>query len=325
MTSKELKMLLANNSSIVADVVSALGAHHITIVEGKRIQFGMSENKSGRAHCVFLDHFLTHKDYPNGITEDFIAMVARLKNIDYVMAVNFICLFVTGDIKPTNGDDAYVNTYNDRPLDEYDESILETYPKVISELFMNDGIPPSVQSAFGVRFSDTYNRILIPIHQKGKLVGLFGRWNEKNVDNEFIPKYFPILPYQKGKVLYPYDINSEYVKKYKWCYLVESEKTPMLTYKWGIRNIFALGGNAVKSHQIELLKELGVEKIILALDKGLGDGFVEFSALRLKEYGFDVYYIDVENIPYLPDKDSVFDLNNKDLVLDTIKKYTRRA
>lgn len=324
MSSKELKLLLANNSNIIAEVLVSLGAHHINVVEGKRVQFGMPENGSGRAHCIFLDHFMTHKDYPNGITEDFIQMVARIKNIDYTMASNYILLFVTGDIKPS-GDSEYVNTYVDRPLEEYDNSILETYPKVISELFMKDGIPPSVQSVFGVRFSDTYNRILIPIHQKGKLVGLFGRWNEKHVDNEFIPKYFPILPYQKGKVLFPFDINSEHVKRAGFCYLVESEKTPMLAYKWGWRNIFALGGNATKSHQIELLKELGVKKVIVCLDKGLGAGFVEFTSLRLKEYGFDVYYIDVENIPYLPDKDSIFDLDDKDLIQKTIKEYIRRV
>lgn len=325
MSSKELKMLLANNSSIIVEVLNILGAHHITVVDGKRIQFGMSENKSGRAHCIFLDNFLTHKDYPSEITEDFIQMVSRIKNTSYVSASNFILLFVTGNVSSSLNYGGFENTYKDRPLEEYDISILETYPKIISELFMNSGIPPSVQSVFGIRFSDSYNRVLIPIYQKGKLVGLFGRWNEREVDNEFIPKYFPILPYQKGKVLFPFDLNGEYIKKTKFCYLVESEKSPMLAYKWGWRNILALGGNAVKTHQIELLKELGVEKIILALDKGLGNGFVEFSATRLKEHGFDVYYIDVENIPYLPDKDSVFDLNDKYLIEKTIKNYIRRV
>ncbi|MGL4425990.1 MAG: hypothetical protein ACRCZ0_07010 [Cetobacterium sp.] len=325
MNSKELKMLLVNNSSVIVEVLNILGAHHISVVEGKRIQFGMNDNKSGRAHCIFLDLFLTHKDYPNSITEDFIQMVARIKGNSYVSATNFILLFVTGNVCASidGGDNGY--TYKDTPLEEYDDSILETYPRIISELFMNDGIPPSVQSKFGIRFSDSYNRVLIPIHQKGKFVGLFGRWNEKDVDNEFIAKYFPILPYQKGKVLFPYDINSEHVAKSKFCYLVESEKSPMLAYKWGWRNVFALGGNVVKSHQIDLLKELGVEKIVLALDKGLGEGFVEFSAIRLKECGFDVYYIDVENIPHLPDKDSVFDLDNKDLISQTIKDYIRRV
>lgn len=324
MSSKELKMLLANNSNIIVDVLNSLQAHHITVVEGKRIQFGMSDNKSGRAHCIFLDSFLTHKDYPNSITEDFIQMVSRVKGMEYVNAKNLIELFVVGDVKSC-GDCDYCNSYVDKPLDVYDDSILNIYPKVVSELFMKDGIPPSVQSVFGVRFSDMYNRVLIPIHQKGKLVGLFGRWNEKEVDNEFIPKYFPILPYQKGKVLFPYDLNSEHIKRSQMCYLVESEKTPMLTYKWGWRNVLALGGNAVKSHQIELLKELGVKKVVLSLDKGLGKGFVEFSALRLKEYGFEVYYIDVERIPHLPDKDSVFDLDNKELIEQTIKEYIRKV
>lgn len=325
MNAKDLKNVLANNGYIVADIVERLGGHHITVVENKRVQFGMSENSSGRAHCIFLDTSLTHKDYPNGITEDFIQMVARLKNIDYNMAGNFISLFITGTVKYNKDLDNNYKEY-DIPLQDYDISLLNTYPKIISELFMNDGIPPSVQNKFGIRFSEAYNRVLIPIFQKGNLVGLFGRYNEKKIDEEFIPKYFPILPYQKGKVLYPYDINKEAIKKCKTCYLVESEKTPMLADKFGWNIILALGGNTVKTPQVELLKELGVDRVVICLDKGLGEGFVEFVALRLKEEGFkEVYYIDVENISYLPNKECVFDLNDKELIAETIKKFKRKV
>jgi DNA primase len=186
---------------------------------------------------------------------------------------------------------------------------------------MKDGIPPSVQGVFGIRFSHRYNRILIPIWQKNKLVGIFGRYNEKEISSEYIAKYLPTLAYQKGKVLFPFDINGDEVRKSKSVFLVESEKTPMLCYKIGIRNVLALGGNAIKSHQIELLKELGVESVCIALDKGLEDGYVQLVALRLKDEGFRVSYIDVENIDYLQNKDCIFDLNNKDLINETIVKF----
>lgn len=318
-----LKTILVNNSNIMVEILQSLGAHSILLKDNKRIHFGMPENRGGRSHCIFVDKFLTHKDYPNDITEDFIDMVSRLKKVPYDYVCNYIMMFATGNIKYCPVD--YEECIEDRPLEEYDIKILDTYPKIISELFLKDGIPPTTQSDFGIRFSETQNRILIPIHQKGKLVGIFGRYNQKNIDEEFIAKYLPILPYQKGKVLFPYDMNSEYVRKGKFCYLVESEKTPMLMYKYNWRNVFALGGNAVKAHQIELLKELGVERIILALDKGLTKGYVEYTAMRLKEHGFDVYYIDVESIPYLPNTDCIFDLDNKLLIEDTIRKYIRRV
>lgn len=318
-----LKNILLNNNYIILEVLQEIGAHHITFKENVRIQFGMPENKSGRSHCIFLDNFLTHKDYPNDITEDFISMVSRIKNIPKEYVNDYIMMFATGDIKSCPIE--YVNNYKDKPLEEYDKKIVDTYEPCISEMFINDGIPPSTQTVFNIRYSELHTRILIPIYQKNKLVGIFGRYNSKNVDNDFIPKYFPILPYQKGKVLFPYDLNAEFIRKSKFCYLVESEKTPMLTYKWGWRNILALGGNAIKSHQVDLLKELGVEKVIIALDKGLTNGYVEYTSIRLKEHGFDVYYIDVDNIPYLPDKDCIFDLNDKDLIMKTIKKYIRRV
>ena len=319
-----LKNILYQNPQIIVTVLEYLNAHHINLVENKRIQFGLPENHSGRSHCIFLDKYLTHKDYPNGISEDFISMVARLKNISYDMSCNLIMMFNNGQSLFFNKNDDDSSNW-DKPLGEYDISLLDNYNKVISELFLKDGIPPSTQNKFGIRYSELYNRILIPIFQKGKLVGLFGRYNEKNITNENIPKYFPILPYLKGKVLFPYDINSPYVRQSKWCFLVESEKTPMLCDKWGWRNIFALGGNVVKQPQIDLLKELGVEKIILSLDKGLEAGFIEFSAIRLKEQGFNVYYIDVDKIPYLPDKECVFDLNNKELIKKTIQEYLKEV
>lgn len=324
MDAKFLKILLANNPYTIAEILKEFKAHNIHIIEGKRIQFGLPNNRSSRSHCIFLDKFLTHKDYPNGITEDFIGMVARLKKLSYPNAIKLISLFTNGGMKGVSKEDVDFEI-PDLPLTEYNEAILELYPKTISELFVKDGITPSTQRDFGIRFSDEYNRILIPIFQNHKLVGLFGRWNEKKFDEEMIPKYLPILPYQKGKVLFPYDLNKDYVEKSKTVYLVESEKTPMLTYKWGLRNIFSLGGNCVKEHQVEMLKELGVERIILCLDKGLGKGFIEFSSTRLKEYGFKVYYVDVEKIDYLPDKECVFDLNDKDLVAETIKKYLREV
>lgn len=325
MNYNELKNVLFQNPNVIINILENLGAHHINLTEGKRIQFGLAENHSSRSHCIFLDNFLTHKDYPKNITEDFIKMVSRIKNVNINVAINYITLFFCGNIE-YNGDNSILNELDsDKPLENYNKDILNHYPTVVSELFLNDGIPPSVQNIFGIRYSENYNRILIPIFQKNNLVGLFGRYNQKDIDDDYIAKYFPILKYQKGKVLFPYDINSEIVKASKYVFLVESEKTPMLTYKWGIRNIFALGGNVVKTHQIQLLKELNVKNIVLCLDKGLDEDMVQLSLIRLKEQGFNVAYVDSNNIPYLNNKDCIFDLNNIDLIKDTLKNFTKKV
>lgn len=320
-----LKILLSKNPSIIVQVLNLFNAHHINVVNNRRVQFGFPENRSGRSHCIFLDQNLLHKDYPNAITEDFIKMVARLKNIRYREAMNIIMLFLNNGMENISVNCDCVQHYEDKPLTVYDKSILDRYPQAISELFIKDGITPSTQIKFGIRFSSHHNRILIPIFQNDNFVGLFGRWNEKNFDEEFVAKYFPILPYQKGKILFPFDMNKDVIKRDKFVYLVESEKTPMLVDKWGFKNILALGGNCVKEHQVEMLKKLGVERVILALDKGLDGEYIEYSSSRLKEQGFDVYYIDANNIDYLPDKESVFDLNDKDLIISTIRKYIRKV
>lgn len=322
MNNVDLKKILCSNSDIVLNLLESLNAHHINITENIRIQFGLQDNTSGRSHCIYLDEKMLHMDYPNAITEDIIQMVARLRDTDYTTAINYIGLFISGDIQINNDNNTIVK---DVPLIDYDYNMLDLYPEIISELFIKDGIPVSVQRKFGIRFSEKYNRVLVPIIQNNKLVGIMGRYNQKKIDDFDIPKWFPILPYQRSKVLFPFDINKDYIIKTKTCFLVESEKTPMLCSKYNWNNILALGGNSVKTPQIELLKTLEVQNIILALDKGLGNGYIEYSASRLKEYGFNVFYIDVDNIDYLPDKECVFDLNDVILIEQTIKKFIRRV
>lgn len=316
-----LKTLLLNNPQIIIAIIESMGGHTISPKEN-RIHFGLPENSGGRSHCIFLDNNLLHVDYPNSRTECVLTMISRIKKIPMESLSGYISLFTNQNVNFCKVNYDYQT--EDKPLETYDKSIVDTFPKRISELFLKDGIPPSVQMDFNIRFSEEHNRVLIPIYQKGELVGIFGRYNQKVPDNEYVAKYLPILPYQKGKVLFPYDMNSKYVKRKKFCYLVESEKTTMVMYKYGWRNVFALGGNCVKTHQIELLKELGVTKIILALDKGLDKGHIEFVGMRLKECGFDVYYVDVESMDYLPNTDCVFDLKSKKEIEDSIRKYTRR-
>ncbi|MGL5647020.1 MAG: hypothetical protein ACRDDY_04150 [Clostridium sp.] len=322
MNYNDVKFFLSRNIHVIQSILNEFGAHSILVSpDFKRMQFGLQGNKSGRAHCIYIDDALTHFDYPNGITEDFIKLVARLLNCDVKSAIAYIQIHM-GNSSFITEDNKNERIYEDKPLTEYDDSVLDSYQKCISELFIKDGIPPSVQSVFDIRYSERYNRVLIPIRQKGKLVGVFGRYNEKDITSEYIAKYLPTLAYQKGKVLFPFDVNSDYIRASKTVILVESEKTPMLCYKFGIRNVLALGGNSIKIPQIELLKELGVEKVCIALDKGLEIAYTQLMAIRLKDEGFKVGYVDVENIEYIQHKDCVFDLNNKELIIKTIKDYT---
>lgn len=48
------------------------------------------------------------------------------------------------------------------------EKILKLFPKVVSELFLNDNINEITQKEFEIRYDESTNRILIPVRNEKK-------------------------------------------------------------------------------------------------------------------------------------------------------------
>ena len=210
--------------------------------------------------------------------------------------------------------------YERKELLIYPKQLLNLYPLTISDLFLEDGINESSQCIFDIRYDKESDRVLIPVMFKDNLVGIIGRYNNKNVPKK-VSKYYPILSYPKSEVLFGYDINKDRVKETKNVILVESEKSVIKAYQSGINTVLAIGGSNISNSQIELLKELGVKNIFLCFDSDKELKLIEKQAKNkwFIESTFSVNII--KNNESIPEKSCLFDL---DLSREKIIKYIKR-
>lgn len=318
-----LERLLSNNPSIMIKILVDLGAKHINHIDN-RVHFAI-KNSSNHSHCIYLDSML-HFDYPQNICESFMKFVARSHNVDYKGAESLIRLAIGGDIDLSFEDNVY-ETKEDIKLEQYNTSILNQYQNTISKLFLEDGISPTTQSKFGIGYDAKSNRITIPIFQEGSLVGVLGRYNSRKVPST-IAKYLPLLKYHKRLVLFPFDLNKNSIQKHNHLYLVESEKTTLRCNTLKINNVLSMGGNCIKPEQIDLIDSLGIKNVTLILDKGLKNtegvcifyDLIMFSAMRLKDRGYEVDYLDIKNMEEVKGKDNVFDLKDREVIWKLLKQ-----
>lgn len=156
-----------------------------------------------------------------------------------------------------------------------DESILDNFNRFFHKSWLDDNISKMAMYKFNIRYHIYDNQIVIPHYDiDGNLLGIRVRnLNEKEVEKG--KKYMPIT---YRKVLYNYPtsmnlyglwINKENIKKYKKVIIFESEKAVLQHYSYYPDKSIAvaISGSFLHDYQIDLLKKLGVETIILGLDK----------------------------------------------------------
>ena len=139
------------------------------------------------------------------------------------------------------------------------EKILDLFPEVVSELFLNDNINEITQKEFEIRYDKSTNRILIPVrNEKKELVGILSRINAKEFPNK-VSKYNTFISYPPSLVLFGIDKNLKFIKNEGYAVLVEAEKSVMKAFSKNIRNVLATGGSHLFEEQCELLIRLGIQ------------------------------------------------------------------
>jgi DNA primase len=104
-----------------------------------------------------------------------------------------------------------------------------------------------------------------------------------NVNNQN-PKYLYMIPVAMSQLLYGYSENYQYLYGNN-VILVESEKSVMQAWDFGVRNIVALGSHSLSEKQTKLLLQLQPKKIIIAMDEGLGFEHTKRNADMIKNFG----------------------------------------
>lgn len=170
--------------------------------------------------------------------------------------------------------DRYKPHIIDVKLTAINPAILNTFSIFYTPEWKADGISEEAMKTFGIRYSISQNKIIIPhFNENNELVGIRGR--ALNPEDIAIGKYMPIQIGEKiyshplGYNLYGLNLNKENIRKWKTAYLFEGEKSPMLfeTYYGREKNIaVATCGSNFSLYQFQLLRRAGAERIIIAYD-----------------------------------------------------------
>lgn len=210
-------------------------------------------------------------------------------------------------------------------LPVYNKNVLECFtqqPRFLDP-WLSEDIDYNVMVDFGVRFDMVRNRIVFPvIDHIGRLVGIRVRnFNQSDIDagRKYMPLWHNDELYNcpKMMVVYGYYQNRQVIKKLKEVIVFEAEKSVL---KYGscftMNKSVAVGGSAFSQYHGLILKEAGVETIVLAFDNDYSEDGDRFYGLRkmlreaqkIKEMGFKVELIYDWTGEYLGDKDAPIDL-----------------
>ena len=210
-------------------------------------------------------------------------------------------------------------------LPVYNKHVLECFtqqPRFLDP-WLSEDIDYNVMVDFGVRFDMVRNRIVFPvIDHIGRLVGIRVRnFNQSDIDagRKYMPLWHNDELYNcpKMMVVYGYYQNRQVIKKLKEVIVFEAEKSVL---KYGscftMNKSVAVGGSAFSQYHGLILKEAGVETIVLAFDNDYSEDGNRFYGLqkmlreaqKVKEMGFKVELIYDWTGEYLGDKDAPIDL-----------------
>lgn len=156
-----------------------------------------------------------------------------------------------------------------------DNSILNSFYPIPYGGWINEGISYRTQKKFNIRFDIEHQAVIIPqLDENGQLVGIRRRaLNKLDIENN--GKYKPIFANNKwynvdsSVILYGLFENKKNIKRSKKAIVFEAEKSVMQldTFYNGSAPAVALFGSNMSDYQADLLRKLGVEELIVALDK----------------------------------------------------------
>ena len=161
-------------------------------------------------------------------------------------------------------------------LKEYDERILGKMSHPIIKPWLDEGILKRTMDLFEISYYPNQCQIVIPHRDKdNKLIGIRGRTLVKE-DGEKYGKYRPIVinsimyNHPLGFALYGLNHAKENIQNIKKAIVFEGEKSVMLyDSMFGSENNIAVAscGSSISMHQFELLRDLGVQELVIAFDR----------------------------------------------------------
>lgn len=290
---KTLKELLTIEQ--IMDLMEHLGADYIQGRRSNEIHY-RTICHCGNSHKLYF--YLDSKEfhcYSECGQLDIISIVQNVLNKNFLQAKDYIAkrygLYSSESMEIGSfggeenfGEDIEIlnRTYEPKVVDmtrtfnEINENVFRRFHNMYHPAFYEDGISIKTMRKYEIMYDILKRRIIIPHREEnGVLVAIRSR----NLDEDLVEgkmKYTPItingvlLSAKTQLYLYGLYYNIENIKRMKKIILVESEKAVMqLDTILGEENNIsvALSSSNLSMVQVELIKSLGVEEVIIAVDK----------------------------------------------------------
>lgn len=160
-------------------------------------------------------------------------------------------------------------------LIQYDEKTVQNLPSVRIPEWEKEGITPQALKDFNIKYNPSNESIIIPHYNMDNvLIGIRERTLIK--EEEQYGKYKPVIfngsmyNHPLSLNLFGINKNKQAIKTFKKAILCESEKSVLMysSYFGQENNIcLAICGSNISEYQINMLLSLGVEEIVVALDR----------------------------------------------------------
>ena len=315
---KEIKKELLNQPEKLKEVLEYYNFHNV-IIHQSYISFGRSADSSKKSIVIRLTNndYLYVKDYARNIQKDLFTYIGeqRLSDFSEILSTVKSILNITdyydffGDRGIFGGFYERIRKRNISKINTYDESLLDKYKMYGNVRFVKDNISIDAQQFFGIRYDVESQGIVIPIrNQLGQLMGVKVRCNYEVEDGEM--KYYYLIPCAMSQTLFGYSQNYNHLVD-NTVYILESEKSVMQCYSYGIRNCVALGSGSISNKQVQMLFELNPKKIIFLHDTGFKQEYLDRNIAMIKNYSrfseIEIGYWDYDGKDY-EDKVSPSDL-----------------
>ena len=183
-------------------------------------------------------------------------------------------------------------------LQIYDNSIINFFPKIYHESWIQDNISIETMQKYDIRYYPLRDQIIIPCRDiNGQLIGVRTRNLKPNEERKYTPlvtldgmEYkFPV-----NNSLYGINYTKEGMRYRKKCLICESEKGVLQCETYFQRDNFAVGlyGKGMSKEKRNLILEQGINEVIIMIDfdySEVGDN-KEFNKFKDKIYKIGDYF-----------------------------------
>lgn len=238
----------------------------------------------GKHKLVYYSDSKMFRCYTGCGNMDIFSLIQKVYDLDFYSSYRYICSKFGIDMsKQTHNvntiDTSHFEKFKRKEdfliLDELDENILNEWIPIYHKSWLDDGISINSMKKFGIKFSIMNNQIIIPHYDiNNKLVGVRTRNLNKDIVDQgkkYMPAYSKkqVLKHPTGSCLYGLNITKEKIEQYKTVIVFESEKSVLqLDTMLPDKSIgVCVSGSSITNHQLEILKQLDINEVVIALDK----------------------------------------------------------